>query len=176
MTSIEVNLDTESLDAAIATFSHAFDHAIKVGVLERTNARDDGQTNAEVGANSEYGVKEDICTTEGVEVARGRDPMCWSGIPVRSFLRVPIGEHLGPELAKESKIVGKVIEGKVEGVTLADVVGVIAVRTVDDAFATGGFGQWQPNSERTTEWKGSSQPLIDSNQLRDSIAYDLVPA
>lgn len=176
MTSIEVNLDTGTLDAAIATFGHALSNAIKVGVLERTNARDDGQTNAQVGANSEFGVPEEICTTEATEAARGRGPMCWAGVPARSFLRVPIGEHLGPELSKDSKIVVDIIAGKVEGVTLADVVGVIAVRTVDDAFATGGFGQWQPNSERTTEWKGSSQPLIDSNQLRDSIAYDLVPA
>lgn len=84
-------------------------------------------------------------------------------------------DHLGPEIAKGSELIGQAIEGEFEGLTLPDVVGAMAVRTIHDAFDTSGFGQWQSNAPKTEEWKGSSMPLIDSNQLRDSIEYETVP-
>ena len=102
--------------------------------------------------------------------------MSWKGTPKRSFLRMPLMDHLGPELAKESTMLGKVISGEIEGVTLPDFVGVVAVRTVQDAFDTGGFGQWQPNAPKTEAWKQGSMPLIDTTQLRDSVQYATVPA
>ena len=89
---------------------------------------------------------------------------------------MPLMDHLGPELAKDGAVVAEVVKGNLEGVTLPDIVGVIAVRTVQDAFDTQGFGQWKPNTDYTKNWKGSDQPLIDSRQLLAAVNYAVVPA
>jgi hypothetical protein len=44
--------------------------------------------------------------------------------------------------------------------------GVMGEETVQEAFATGGFGQWPALRPRTIQRKGSSRILIDSAQLR----------
>ena len=45
---------------------------------------------------------------------------------------------------------------------------------VQEAFATKGFGKWQPLDEKTIKRKGSSSILIDSGELRKSISSKAV--
>jgi hypothetical protein len=52
--------------------------------------------------------------------------------------------------------------------------GEIAENIIQGAFESGGYGTWDKNSDRTIKEKGSSRPLIDSGQLRDSITSDVV--
>ena len=49
-------------------------------------------------------------------------------------------------------------------------VGLAAEILVQKAFDTGGFGRWQPIKRGTIARKGSSAILIDTGQLRNSIA------
>jgi hypothetical protein len=48
---------------------------------------------------------------------------------------------------------------------------VIATNYSKEAFVTRGFGQWPDISQSTKEAKGSSQILIDTGTLRNSITY-----
>lgn len=46
---------------------------------------------------------------------------------------------------------------------------------VQEAFATRGFGQWQPNTNKEyIKLKGSTTPLIDTGLLKNSVAYKVV--
>jgi hypothetical protein len=52
--------------------------------------------------------------------------------------------------------------------------GVMGEETVQEAFATGGFGQWPALRPRTIQRKGSSRILIDSAQLRKAVTSRVV--
>ena len=49
-------------------------------------------------------------------------------------------------------------------------IGIVATNDVYDYFVTGNF---KPLSEKTIKAKGSSKPLIDSEELRSSITYEV---
>lgn len=113
-------------------------------------------TNADVGAVHEFGAP-----------ARGIVP--------RSFLRVPVSEHLDKEMensgALDKQVLADVIrEGSVT--PWLRKVAVLAEKIVLEAFATGGFGKW-------AKWKtpgytnNTGQLLMDTQQLRNSITHEV---
>jgi len=55
-----------------------------------------------------------------------------------------------------------------------ELIGVKAQSISQGAFTTKGYGQWQELSPKTVEKKGSSQILIDTGTLRNSITYQVV--
>lgn len=94
-------------------------------------------------------------------------------IPRRSFLKMPLTlkmpdyyARLGPALIQALK------NGDIRQVYVN--LGIKGEQIVQEAFASRGFGQWAPNAPRTIAQKGSSQPLIDTAQLRKSITSDVV--
>ena len=171
-----VTLNTAGMEEFWGEMLATLESAVKVGVLRTTNARDDGTTNAEVGLKNEFGDPRPSQTTAAEEAARGRGPMAWEGTPKRSFLRMPLLEHLPVKITSETDTLRAVVEGASPGLTLPEAIGELAVQTVQEAFDTAGFGEWPANSPRTINWKGSSQPLLDSHQLRESITSEVVPA
>lgn len=95
-------------------------------------------------------------------------------IPPRDFLFMPIRRFskeilraLGAQSVKAALATGDIKR-------VYALLGAKAEEIVDNAFATGGFGEWPPNSPRTIAAKGSDKPLIDTQQLRKSITSDVV--
>ena len=110
---------------------------------------DDGQTVAQVGAQHEYG----------------------AGVPRRSFLRTPFDikkDDLDKAIAKQFEDVFK--RGKKAEQALG-LIGTVAVNISKGAFTTRGYGEWPDITQATKDAKGSSQVLIDTGTLRNSITY-----
>lgn len=127
---------------------------VKVGILGDKNARRDGkETNASIGAKHEFG--ED-------------------GLPMRSFLRVPITQHMQSYL-EESGLFDKKSTEKIlasgDLTSFVAKIGIVAENIVADAFDTGGFGRWQPSNMK---FKTNAQTLVETQQLRNSISSEVV--
>lgn len=93
-----------------------------------------------------------------------------NNIPPRSFLRMPLmtrRKELLNVIGKKS--VQKFLDGG-DIVSLFKTLGLAGQKIVDDAFATGGFGQWKKLENRTVKRKGSSAILIDTGALRRSVS------
>ena len=126
----------------------------KVGIIsgskERTN--EGGINNATLGMIHEFG-----------SFAKG--------LPARSWLRMPIeqkSDEIQQDIIKASdSIEESFADGNAEA--LYEALGLAAEKQIQTSFETGGFGQWKGNSPSTQRSKGSSSPLIDTGQLRESI-------
>ncbi len=114
-----------------------------------------GATIAAIGAVHEFGTD---------RAGRDNDIV----IPERSWLRMPletgqedIEDAVKPHLAK------KLAEGDTEGIF--ELIGIAGEARIQEAFETGGFGDWPANAPSTIAQKGSSAPLIDDGTFRKSI-------
>lgn len=150
---------------------------VAVGILPETNGRDDGETNASVGAKQEFGAApgEVSFTTAAQMAARGRGFMSWlAGWPARSFLRMPLMTRLpGQVQAQGGQFWKTLVEGG--GIPQAlEFLGFLGQAVIAEAFQTRGFGRWPANSRRTILWKKSGEPLIDSRQLEQSITSRVI--
>lgn len=129
-----------------------------------------------LGANGKKGVKgKDGKTTEFTMASLGAVHEYGSingDIPSRSFLRMPIDTRFLDELEAN--------KGFKEAVKSLDVVkmnneaGLTAKTVIDDAFDTGGWGDWKKLSDITVKRKGSDSILIDTGNLRRSITYEVL--
>lgn len=99
-------------------------------------------------------------------------------IPSRSFLQMPI-ERQHDLMKKFKKKVGNkddilyYILKTGDTKSLAILLGASAVEQIQEAFDTGGWGTWAPNSEITVKGKGSSMPLVDTGNLRQHITFEV---
>ena len=128
--------------------------AIKVGILGGKNNRQDGLSNATIGAIQEFGSEN-------------------KKIPARSFLKMPIMEKQR-EIGKFSE---KALKNalKTQNINIAfGQIGLFCVGIIQNAFDTKGFGKWKPNAPFTIKKKKSSSPLIDTGELRKSVTYDVI--
>ena len=154
MTQSKVTADLSELDDLIKQIGS--DWVVKVGLIgSKGSEQHDGTnaTNAEVGLWNEFGTE---------------------NIPTRSFLRLPLENgqknlvnELGKGQAKDAFENGNVKQ-------FFNIMGVKAVALVQEAFATGGNGQWQANAPSTIKQKGSSSPLINTAQLRRAVDFEVV--
>lgn len=145
---------SEYKDTGISDLIKAFGGkmpSIKIGILGK-NAREGGGTNSEIGLKHEF----------------GKD-----GMPVRSFLRMPLIENLGKYLenagAFNEEVLKEVIEQK-SILTWMKKIGVTAERVVADGFDSGGFGKWKPSN---MSFKKNKQTLVETQQLRNSITSEV---
>lgn len=94
-----------------------------------------------------------------------------TNLPPRSFLKMPLEQYMGKVL-KFDWLRRARMSGAKSAVKL---LGVMGEETVQEAFATGGFGQWAPLKKETIRRKGgSTRILIDSAQLRKAISSRVV--
>ena len=109
----------------------------------------DGVTVIAVGASHEYG----------------------AGVPRRSFLRVPF--QMKKDQMDQTTVdqFRAVFEQGQDAKRAMGLIGMQAVNIVKGAFTSRGYGAWPDISEATKEMKGSSQVLIDTGTLRNSITY-----
>lgn len=171
-----VTLNTKGLQEIRRKLNVVGKSHVDVGIFSDHNARDDGETNAEVGAKMEFGSTEESTPSDAQIKARGREYEIiptWSGNPARSFLEMPLKTDLPSRINNQGSLL---VDGLVEfgPNQFLNLIGIMASKSVDAAFETEGFGTWAPNSEKTQEWKGSSKPLIDSSQLRQSISHRVI--
>lgn len=148
------------------------EHAVRVGIFGGTHAKgrelsisaggrkklrrvktvagsDAGVSNAEVGFLMEFGVPKKI--------------------PARSWLRMPLTQKIS-NIVKNAAVefVAAVESG--DAVRFMKRLGISAEAEIQRAFATSGYGGWEPNKPSTVARKGSASPLIDTAQLRRSVA------
>lgn len=97
-----------------------------------------------------------------------------SNIPPRSFLRMPLETKLILKINQIGKAVWRALLLRAGLETALEELGVTAQNTVQEAFETGGWGQWAPLKPRTIARKGSSAILIDSGQLRRAVSHEVV--
>jgi phage gpG-like protein len=130
-------------------------YAIRVGIFGDKTSRDDGTlTNAELGAIHEFG-----------SYSRG--------IPMRSFLRMPLGTKT-KQIAKEGKAGMTAALARGDFMKVLQNFAIACHGAVTDAFATSGFGTWAPDSKKTIARKKSATPLIDTGQLARAIDWQVV--
>lgn len=149
---LEFNI--KGLESLLKAFKGEIPSA-RIGILGSKNIRSkNNSTNATIGAAHEFGTDK---------------------LPIRSFLRVPLNDHL------QAEIEGSGALGKTE---MAEVlrsgsikiwmekIAAIAENIVSEAFATGGYGKWPawktPGYENNT-----GQILVDTQQLRNSITSEV---
>lgn len=145
-------LDSKNLNQILKAFKGVA--VAKVGILGQKNARKKSaqKTNAEIGAIHEFGLN-------GIE---------------RSFLRVPISDHLQAYIEKAGKIKPAMLKEIVrEGTSKpwARKLGIIGEQIVADAFDSGGFGKWKQSDMSRKKVK---QTLVETQQLRNSISSEVV--
>ena len=129
--------------------------SVKVGIVSNGaggGVYPDGQTVLDVGLMHEYGTEK---------------------IPMRSFLRAPFFVKKKEIESFVVKQFQKVIEKGFPAESALELIGIKAQSISQEAFTTKGFGQWQELSPKTIEKKGSSQILIDTGTLRNSITYQV---
>ena len=131
------------------------DYAARVGILGNKNHRGDTTlTNAEIGAVHEFG-----------SLSRN--------IPKRSFIRMPLEVKLPEWLRRHGEDYFYFAEkGALD--EFYEGLGLDAEVMIAEAFETGGFGTWQPDSPQTIKRKGSDWILVDKSELRNSISSEVV--
>lgn len=138
---------------------------VRVGVIgskaavKRKDGEHQGLTNAEIGFINEFGKM----------TGKHRiQPRSFIFMPLRLYLNDYLKKHQSTSKAEFEKAVQN---GKAEG--FAKKVGLVAEECIQDAFATRGFGNWEPNAAYTVALKGSDSPLIDTGELRRSISSEV---
>lgn len=145
-TELKVNLD--GLNRLLKNVEK--DLFAKVGIFSDNNSRNEGLTNAKIGAKHEFGSISE-------------------GIPRRSFLLDPITLKR-KRLVKTAQRIIKDNITKPDGQRkILELIGIEGEAIVQEAFESGGFGTWTPLNQKTINKKGSDRILIDSSQLRRSI-------
>ena len=164
----------------------AKDYKVKVGLLAEKGGSDTISDNldlAGLGAIHEFGCQ--IPVTDkmrgfffykfGVNLKKTTTHII---IPSRSFLQMPLERRqdlrrkLQDKLG-ESENVLEYIEQTGDSESIAVLLGAAAVEQIMEAFESGGWGQWEPNSGITSSQKGSALPLIDTGNLKQHITYEV---
>ena len=98
------------------------------------------------------------------------------GLPKRSFLREPLQEHLQKKLnaagAFSQGEQAEILKTK-SLVPWAKKVAIMAEEVVKGAFDSNGYGKWAPLKPETLKRKTTTDTLVETTQLRDSIVSDV---
>lgn len=92
-------------------------------------------------------------------------------IPERSFVRAGFDDNKSKIEKSAEALLEKVVQLKLPPKALFETIGELAVGMIQDYLTSVSA---PPNSSATVKMKGSSNPLIDSGRLRNSIDYKVV--
>ncbi len=127
-----------------------------VGILGSAGYTEDGGiTLAGIGAVHEFGTD---------KAGRGNNTV----IPERSFIRMPL--ETGQEFIEKQidpEIQELIENGEIK--KIFELIGIAGEARIQEAFETGGFGQWEGLADSTIKKKGSDAILIDIGALRQAI-------
>lgn len=133
---------------------------VKVGVLAAS-----GNHSNEDGTKSDMSVA-DIATVHEYGSSDGR-------VPERSFIRTTMDENEAALLALTARVKKDVILNGAPVLAALSKIGVIIRGLIQKKIASGD-SDWPELAQSTIDAKGSSKPLIDTGQLRQSINYEVV--
>lgn len=154
---------------------------VKIGILGAKSSRNDVEVekgkSSKVNANSgkvPKALKDGFAVTTNAAVGAlhefGTEHMV-----ARSFLRVPMLDHLSKELEKSGAFDEDQLKEIIKSGTLKpwlEVLGALGKGIVVEAFATGGYGKWA--SWKTKGYTNKTgQILKDTQQLSESITWDV---
>lgn len=130
--------------------------SVRVGIFsDRTDRKEKGEMdNAAVGLQHELG-------------------SFTKKIPIRSWLRMPLGVSQR-EIIRDASYGANELIGLGRIAEVLKRLGFACEDAILAAFKSGGFGTWKPISARTAKAKGSTAILIETNQLRRSVASQVV--
>lgn len=111
----------------------------------------DGASTAMIAAVHEYGVPH-------------------KGIPERPFMRTSLEKNRGKRKALNEQNLKKVLNGGMSVDAALGQLGLMASSDIKQEIKNGSFAPLKP---ATTKRKGSSKPLIDTGQMRQSVTYEL---
>ncbi len=136
-------------------------YAAKVGVLQSTNKRSSNHPGSEGLGNADIGLENEF----------GSGPQ---GIPERSFLRMPLQDHMQDAVQSVGPSIEGVLTAGAAPSLPAVALGEAGVLVVNQAFASDGFGDWPANARLTEELKGFNDPLTETGQLQRAITSKVV--
>lgn len=93
-----------------------------------------------------------------------------ANIPARSFLRATVDEQSSSIRADQHKLAIAVLSGKLDMRRALDQLGARVAAKIQQKIARGIEPALQP---RTIARKGSSKPLVDTGQLRQSVTWEV---
>lgn len=168
-----VRLDTTKLEKLQKQLQKRY--SVKVGILGAKAAREKGGpiSNAEIAAIHEFGSPS-------------------KNIPPRSWLRMPLMTRL-PEIFRRygQRLINRMTVDNI--LDIYDELGARAMKVIDEAFSTSGFGSWAPKKVPThpkkkkgrlklskykqltdEQKKQYSRPLIDTGELRKHVDREVI--
>ena len=122
-------------------------HEVNIGIAQDIGQYPNGEKIVDVGRRHEFGI----------------------GVPRRSFLRMPFivkQNIIDKAIATSWK---KITDGKSTALKEFGILGIIGQNISKDAFASGGFGKWKKLKPATEKAKGSTEILLDTSKLVQSI-------
>lgn len=155
---ILVNVDDTAWRALLAR-AHGLDAYVKVGVLSDKGGEEteDGISLIELAALHEFGTED-------------------GHIPERSFIRSTFETRAADELYQmQVKLSRAVVLGKLTPRIALGMLGAWAAGAIKQTI-TSGEGVPPPLAPSTIKAKGSSRPLVDTGQLKNSITWLVVDA
>ncbi len=167
---VDLEYDFTGLNNFVKAITTSESLVVKVGIFGNKNAREKtaaDQTGRSTIRKTVKGTKTTLTNAElGLVHELGSVER---NIPRRSFLRMPLALKT-KEILTEAMVgaVALMVQGNVKAVLKR--LGISCEKWIGVAFATRGFGSWAPDRAETARRKGSNQPLIDTAQLRRSIA------
>lgn len=141
-------LDGKAIEKLRATLEKKRKNLVYVG-FPRSVKTDEGFQMAMIAGAHEYGTKH---------------------IPERPFLKVAIVESQGDFKALNARNLKAFVNGKMSAKTALEQLGLMASARVKQKIVVGPF---TPLSPETIRRKGSSKPLIDTGQMRQSVTYEI---
>lgn len=89
--------------------------------------------------------------------------------PERDFITLPFQVKKNALKTAQAKI----LKGELNAQKSLRLLGEFGRNIIIEAFESGGFGLWAPDSLYTIEHKGSAMPLVDTGVLKSSISYEV---
>lgn len=145
-------------------------HQVHIGIFADAE-REDGAPMLVIAAANEFGAKIPKRQARFGGPDDG-NPKGWVIIPERSYLRAWFDENVDALQATMERLIGQVVEGKISGRAALETIGGYVATHVQAYMVD---LKTPPNAPSTIRRKGSSNPLIDTGQLKDSITWKVVP-
>jgi hypothetical protein len=148
---ISSHLDPKVLEALHALQKRLTDEgqAVRVGIPDDASSKEEGTPLAMIGTVHEFGLPE-------------------KGIPERPFLRASVNANADRYRALNKASLLAIVNGTM---TVEQALNRLGVAATGDVKATIGKGRFALLDPETIRRKGSSKPLIDTGQMRQSITY-----
>lgn len=123
--------------------------SVDVGIIDAGQHDDSDLTVATIGYIQEFGTEH---------------------IPERSFIRSTIKEKRKEIIALQKKLLIKIRKGELDNKKALQLLGEFTADLMKQKIVS---LKSPPNTEQTIKRKGSSNPLVDTGQLKNSITYEV---